>query len=98
VAQAKGEGLEVCSITNQPPPKAQLGREGCCPLGGKMNKQRRKKLAEICDELTDLIVEEQEAFDNMPESIQLSERGEAFEEAVQAMEAVIVEIEQIIEG
>lgn len=49
-----------------------------------MNKSRRKAIEEIIDQLgilteqvESIIVEEQEAFDNMPTSIQYSERGDA---------------------
>lgn len=52
-----------------------------------MNKQRRKrldivnqKLLELMDELEDIKNEEGEAFDNLPESIQESERGEQMSE------------------
>lgn len=48
-----------------------------------MNKQRRKRLQAICEQLENLFLdleqiqeEEQEAYDNLPESIQDSERGE----------------------
>ena len=54
-----------------------------------MNKQRRKYLAEAVDKLNEAmsIVEdvrndEQDAFDNMPESLQCSERGEQMEEYI----------------
>lgn len=58
-----------------------------------MNKQRRKVLAEVVakiDEAMELLEsvqgEEQEAFDNMPEGIQVSERGETMEEYISTME------------
>lgn len=54
-----------------------------------MNKQRREringlmaKLEEIQGEVRMIQEEEQEAFDNMPESIQTSERGEKMEEVI----------------
>lgn len=54
-----------------------------------MNNTRRKaiqaimnKLEEIMEEIECIKDEEQEAFDNLPESIQTSERGEAMESAV----------------
>lgn len=61
-----------------------------------MNKARRKEIAraitlmekarEILEEVMD---EEQEAFDNMPESLQCSERGEAMEEYISTIEEVM---------
>ncbi len=54
-----------------------------------MNKARRAILARVCDALTDLQEEvstvrsdEEEAMENMPESLQGSERYEQMEEAV----------------
>ena len=48
-----------------------------------MNKARRKQLSEIQEKLAELkdmietvLDEEQEAYDNLPESLQESERGE----------------------
>lgn len=58
-----------------------------------MNKQRREringlmaKLEEIQGEVRMIQEEEQEAFDNMPESIQTSERGEKMEEVITQLE------------
>lgn len=54
-----------------------------------MNKQRRKQIAaaiELIEQaqaiLEEVIAEEQEAFDNLPEGIQASERGELMEEYI----------------
>ena len=54
-----------------------------------MNKNRRKAIGDIYDKLIDIQSdlecirdEEQEAFDNLPESIQYSERGERMEEYI----------------
>lgn len=62
-----------------------------------MNKDRRKRIAEIHAKMTELrdmleeiLEEEQEAFDNMPESLQSSERGEN-------METVIYNLEEALE-
>jgi hypothetical protein len=63
-----------------------------------MNNQRRKELRDIASriemincELSDLAMEEQDAFDNMPESIQYTERGEAMEENVSELEELAAE-------
>lgn len=60
-----------------------------------MNKQRRKNLAETLDMIEQILSivetvkdEEQEAFDNMPEGIQCSERGEAMEEIIYQLEEI----------
>lgn len=59
-----------------------------------MNKQRRKVIADIQAQLSNLAEainnvwsEEQEAFDNLPEGLQESERGEAMQEAIDALES-----------
>lgn len=72
-----------------------------------MNNQRRKELRkamELLSEARGIIEsvrdEEQEAFDNLPEGIQYSDRGEAMEEKISTMEDVIsslVEDENSIE-
>ena len=68
-----------------------------------MNKQRREALAkqiapleEVKSQLDDLLSEEQEAFDNMPESIQCSEKGEASSNAIGEIESAISSIEEAI--
>lgn len=60
-----------------------------------MNKDRRKrlegiyeKLMEIVEELDVIIDEEQEAYDNMPESLQDSEKGEQMYEGIDNLENV----------
>jgi hypothetical protein len=40
-----------------------------------MNKKRRAKLQDIADKLDEIATDEREALDNMPESLQDSERG-----------------------
>lgn len=58
-----------------------------------MNKARRKTIADIANRLATLREElsavteaEQEAFDNLPESLQYGERGETMQEAISALE------------
>jgi hypothetical protein len=41
-----------------------------------MNKARRKQLQSIIIQLNDVTTEEQEAYDNLPESIQDSAKGQ----------------------
>lgn len=65
-----------------------------------MNKIRRKEISraialmaqarEILEYVRD---EEQEAFDNMPESIQSSERGETMEDYIYTLEDVLSNLE-----
>jgi hypothetical protein len=57
-----------------------------------MNKARRKRLSAlqasvqgIKEELESIIEEEQEYYDNMPESLQQGERGTASEDALTAL-------------
>ena len=58
-----------------------------------MNNNRRARLQEICEQLQSLMAdlqeiqdEEQKAFDNLPENLQISGRGEAMEENISSME------------
>ena len=58
-----------------------------------MNKERRKsierivdKLNEIQADLTSIRGDEEEAYDNLPEGIQSSERGDSMQEAIDAMD------------
>ena len=74
-----------------------------------MNKARRKELAaiiekleqldalreEIRERLEDIRDDEQDAFDNMPESLQESERGEQMQEYIDIMENVTSELDLI---
>ena len=68
-----------------------------------MNKERRKRIDDIIAQLNDikediemLRDEEQEAYDNMPESIQESDRGEAMTRAVDLMESAYSWIEDAV--
>lgn len=68
-----------------------------------MNNTRRKLLQSIINKLNDCSLElesikdeEQEAFDNFPEGLQVSERGEAMENAIGEMESAISSIEDAI--
>lgn len=72
-----------------------------------MNAQRRKALADLMDRLTPLAAtitdikdalesirdEEQDSFDNMPEGLQQSDRGQASEEAISTLDSAIDDLE-----
>ena len=72
-----------------------------------MNKMRRKELAkivaklealealrqEIQEELEAVMEEEQEALDNMPESLQDSEKGQEMQEYIEAMESALDDLD-----
>ena len=74
-----------------------------------MNKARRKELARIADrlealealrleiqeELEAVLEEEQEALDNMPESLQDSEKGQQMQEYIDAIESALDDLEEI---
>jgi hypothetical protein len=68
-----------------------------------MNKQRRQDLDDVtdllqeaCARLEEIKEEESEAFDNLPESLQYSSRGEAMEDAMYRMDLLISDIEDVI--
>lgn len=67
-----------------------------------MNKDRRSRLRKIIDQITDLKSgieeikeEEQDSFDNLPESLQQGEKGSKMEEAISNMEDATNAIDEI---
>ena len=69
-----------------------------------MNKSRRATLTMIANAMEELKSrletvrdEEQDAFDNMPESLQESERGEAMQEAIDNMEYAMDSLEEAVD-
>lgn len=69
-----------------------------------MNSERRKKIEIVKDKLTELksliepiMEEEQEAFDNLPESLQYSDRGEKMEEAINSLENSLNSIDEVVD-
>ncbi len=70
-----------------------------------MNKQDRKELSEAlakAEEALDTIREiserEQEKYDNLPEGLQASDRGDSIQEAIGALEDAADEMEGAIES
>ena len=68
-----------------------------------MNKARRKMLQGIidnldaqCENIVAVQTEEQEAFDNIPENLQYSERGETMNENANGLEQAASDLEDII--
>lgn len=68
-----------------------------------MNAQRRKQLENIISKLEELKNDiemtrdaEQEAYDNLPEGLQVSFRGESIESAVSALDSAYDSIEDTI--
>lgn len=61
-----------------------------------MNKERRRRLSGICNMLEELISEEQEAFDNLPESLQCSEKGESMEQNMDAIGDALGALEELM--
>ena len=69
-----------------------------------MNKFRRQELREaiealssVSDIINEVLSEEQDSFDNLPESFQYSERGEKMEDNISDMENAVSNIDDIIE-
>ena len=69
-----------------------------------MNKQRRRAILTVIDQLeniervvNDIQCEEQEYYDNMPESLQSSEAGEQAEEVSGILEEITDSIGELIE-
>lgn len=69
-----------------------------------MNKQQRKKLSDMLDEiagyvstLEEMAEEEQEKYDNMPEGLQDSERGQAIQEAADNLQQAADDLQNWID-
>ena len=67
-----------------------------------MNKARRKQIEaalELLQQASEIIAvvgdEEEEAFDNLPESIQESERGEKMQEYIDTIDEVIGAVDEV---
>ena len=67
-----------------------------------MNKQRRNRIFKMVERINEIVGileatrdEEQEALDNLPESIRESERGERMEEYIDALDNAV---EYLIDG
>lgn len=68
-----------------------------------MNKDRRKRIQDIKDQLIDLQTdieeikdEEQEAYDNLPESLQDGEKGEKMYDAIDNLDSAYSSLEDVI--
>lgn len=56
-----------------------------------------KSLAEqIASDLADIMADEQESFDNMPESLQYGERGQKSQDSIDNLENAHSELESVI--
>ena len=70
-----------------------------------MNKQRRNSIQKALDQLADIRssveeinTEEQDAFDNLPESFQDAERGETIQEAIDFLETATGDLDAVIDS
>lgn len=67
-----------------------------------MNTKRRKAIDDIAEkisqlqrELTEIAIDEQTAFDNLPESIQESEKGEKMTENIDEINDIVYELDNL---
>jgi methyl-accepting chemotaxis protein len=67
-----------------------------------MNNQRRQELGEVnitldeaIDQIESLIDDEQDSYDNLPEGLQASARGDKMQEAIDEMNNIISHIEEV---
>jgi molecular chaperone GrpE (heat shock protein) len=70
-----------------------------------VNKERRKRLAEITadlsairDQVEEVKADEEDARTNMPEAIQGSSRGDAMQAAIESMEEGVDALESIVDS
>lgn len=69
-----------------------------------MNNTRRKSIQKIFDRLEELMQdiealqeEEQDCYDNLPESLQYGERGQAMQEAADNLEYAAISVQEALE-
>ena len=69
-----------------------------------MNKQRRNAIKNVISDMTqvigllnDILSDEEESFENMPEGLQQSENGIASEEAQEVLNDAISALEDVVE-
>ena len=67
-----------------------------------MNKKRRKQIADIADKaealkaaVDELLSEEQEGYNNLPESLQDGEKGETIQQAIENLENASSSLEEV---
>ncbi len=70
-----------------------------------MNNKRRKQISEVLNSLEDLReaiesihADEEDAFENLPESLEGSDRYDAMEEAVSNLEDAVDLVDELIEA
>ena len=79
-----------------------------------MNKSRRKRIASVIsileniidydliesakDELEDILYEEEDAYDNMPENLQYSMRGEESSDAIDNLQEAVYNLEEALDS
>lgn len=70
-----------------------------------MNNARRKQITQLLEQLENLkadldsiLEQEQEAFDNLPESLQEGERGQASQTAIESLETAQSAFEEIVDA
>jgi uncharacterized protein YukE len=68
-----------------------------------MNESRRTRIAAIMNDidgaknmLEEILQEEEEAFDNLPESLQGSEKGETMQEAINTLQDALSDLDSAI--
>ena len=58
----------------------------------------KEKLEELQGTIEDIRDEESDCYENLPEGIMYSERGESMEQAVNNLDSAVSSIEELIEG
>lgn len=60
-----------------------------------MNKDRRERLSQAVEMIEEIITEEEDALENLPDNIRESEKGEEMQEFIRNMQSGIEEIELV---
>lgn len=62
-----------------------------------MNRDRRRRLQNLRDAIEEIRVEEEEAFNNSPDSIQESERGQAIADNADRLESIVEDLDGVLQ-
>ena len=61
-----------------------------------MNNERRKKIQQAIDLLDEVIADEQDAYDNMPENLQASDKGDTMETGLDELQSAKDTLEEML--
>ena len=61
-----------------------------------MNKERKGRFNDVISSLEDILNEEQDSYDSLPDGLQMSSRGEKMQDYICLMEDCISKIDEVV--